>query len=285
MENILEIKNLNKKYENFQLKDINLSIPKGSIVGLIGENGAGKSTIIKSILNIVVRDSGDIKIFGKDSKDYEKEIKQNLGIVLDEKNFQETFTPLNINKIMTNLYRDWNEKKFMDFMEKFKLPKNQKIKEYSKGMKMKLAISVALSNDNQLLILDEPTVGLDPVVRNEILDELLDYVQDENKSILFSTHITSDLDKIADYITFIHEGRVVFSKNTEEILSNYGLLKCSLEESEKLDQEDIVGFRKNKFGFEGLVKDRDEARRKYPDLLVDKVNIEEVMLYHIRGDK
>lgn len=285
MENILEIEGLNKTYDSFQLKNIDLKIPKGSIMGLIGENGAGKSTIIKTMLNIARKDSGKVRIFSMDMDKNEKEIKERLGVVLDEKNFQDSFTPEIINKIMKKIYRNWQEDRFSYYLEKFSLKKDQEVKGFSKGMKMKLAISVALSNENDLLILDEPTAGLDPVVRNEILDELLEYVQDENKSILFSTHITSDLDKIADYISFVHKGEMIFSESSQDLILRHGLIKCSLEESKKIDQADIVGYRMNKFGYEGLVSDKEMAKSKYPGLIIDPVNIEEIMLYYIRGEK
>lgn len=285
MENILEIEGLNKTYDSFQLKNIDLKIPKGSIMGLIGENGAGKSTIIKTMLNIARKDSGKVRIFSMDMDKNEKEIKERLGVVLDEKNFQDSFTPEIINKIMKKIYTNWQEDRFTYYLEKFSLKKDQEVKGFSKGMKMKLAISVALSNENDLLILDEPTAGLDPVVRNEILDELLEYVQDENKSVLFSTHITSDLDKIADYISFVHKGEMIFSESSQDLILRHGLIKCSLEESKKIDQADIVGYRMNKFGYEGLVSDKEMAKSKYPGLIIDPVNIEEIMLYYIRGEK
>ena len=225
MKDILEVTNLNKKYSDFELKNINIKLPKGMIMGLIGENGAGKSTTIKSILNVINTDSGEIKIFEKDNRKYEKEIKEEIGVVLDDSFLSEYLNPNDINKIMKNIYKNWDEKLYFNYVEKFKLPKDKISKEYSSGMKMKLKIAVALSHHPKLLILDEPTSGLDPIARNEILDIFQDFIQDEENGILVSSHITSDLEHIADYITFISEGKIVFTKTRDELLDNYGISK------------------------------------------------------------
>ena len=216
MSNILEIKNLSKKYEEFELKDINLSLQKGMIMGLIGENGAGKSTTIKAILNLINTDNGEVKIFGKSNK--EKEIKEDIGVVLDDSFLSEYLNPNDINKIMKSIYKNWDEKIYFNYVEKFKLPKDKISKEYSSGMKMKLKIAVALSHNPKLLILDEPTSGLDPIARNEILDIFQEFIQDEEHGIFVSSHITSDLENIADYITFINNGEIVLSRTRDELL-------------------------------------------------------------------
>lgn len=283
MDNILEVKKINKDYGGFKLKDISFEIPKGSIMGLVGENGSGKTTTIKSILNIINRDSGEISILGLDNIKDELEIKENLGVVLDDCCFQDNLNAADVNRIMKNIYKNWDSNIFLNYLKKFKLPETQKIKEYSKGMKMKLSISVALSHHAKLLILDEPTAGLDPVVRNEMLDELLEFIQIEDNSVLFSTHITSDLDKIADYITLIHDGEVILSKDRETLLTDYGLLKIGVEEFEKVDREEIISFKEGRFGIEALVSNREETMRKYPEAVVDSVNIEDIMLFYIRG--
>ena len=212
MENILEIKNLSKKYDGFELKNVNIELPKGMIMGFIGENGAGKTTTIKAILNIINRDAGEIKIFGSDNKENERKIKEDIGVVLDDSFLSEYLNPSDINKIMKNIYKNWDEKLYFKYIEDFKLPKEKISKEYSSGMKMKLKIAVALAHHPKLLILDEPTSGLDPVARNEILDIFQEFIQDENKGIFVSTHITSDLEHIADYITFINNGEIIFTK-------------------------------------------------------------------------
>lgn len=277
---ILKIENLTKNYTDFTLNDISFNLPKGSIMGLIGENGAGKTTTIKLILNLIKKDNGKIKIFGLDNIDDEMKIKQNIGVVLDESYFHDNLKPKDISVIMGNIYDKWDNKKFSSYIKKFNLPLDKIIKDYSKGMKMKLTIAAALSHDPQLLILDEPTGGLDPVVRSEVLDIFLDFIQDEEKSILFSTHMTSDLDKIADYITFIHDGRLVFTESNDEIINNYGIIKCGLSDFDKIDKKDIVGHRKNKFGYEVLVNNKQNS--KYRDFTVDSANLEEIMLYYIR---
>lgn len=279
---IIKIENLTKKYTDFTLNNLSFNLPKGSIMGLIGENGAGKTTTIKLILNLIKKDNGKIKIFGLDNIEDELNIKQNIGVVLDESYFHDNLKPKDISTIMRNIYDKWDNKKFISYIKKFNLPQDKIIKDYSKGMKMKLSIAAALSHDPQLLILDEPTGGLDPVVRSEVLDIFLDFIQDEEKSILFSTHVTSDLDKIADYITFIHEGKLVFTESNDEIINNYGIIKCGLSDFDKIDRKDIVGHRKNKFGLEVLIRNKQSSR--YRDFTIDSANLEDIMLYYIRRD-
>lgn len=285
MENILEVKNLCKKYNGFELKNINIELPKGMIMGLIGENGAGKSTTIKAILNVINRDSGEIKIFGLDNKENEKQIKEDIGVVLDDSFLSEYLNPTDINKIMKNIYKNWDEKLYFKYIEDFKLPKDKISKEYSSGMKMKLKIAVALSHHPKLLILDEPTSGLDPVARNEILDIFQDFIQDEEKAILVSSHITSDLEHIADYITFINDGEIVLTKTRDELLENYGIVKCSEEEFKKLDKKDFVKYKKNRYEYDVLVENKYEFKRKYDVEVIDKPTIEEIMLIYIKGEK
>ncbi len=285
MENILEINNLSKEYGEFKLKNINLTLPKGSIMGLIGENGAGKSTTIKLILNLAKRKSGDIKIFGLDNIRNEKEIKEQLGVVLDESYFHDNLNSKDVSSIMSRVYKNWDSPVFDSYIEKFKLPEKKIIKEYSRGMKMKLSIAVALSHHPKLLILDEATSGLDPMVRNEILDVLLDFIQDEEHSILVSSHITSDLEKIADYITFIHQGEIVFSEEKDSILDSHGILKCGAEDFKTLDEELIVAFEKSSFGYNVLIKDRHKLSGRYNNFIIDKPSFEDIMLLYTRRDK
>lgn len=277
---ILKIENLTKNYTDFTLNNISFDLPKGSIMGLIGENGAGKTTTIKLILNLIKKDKGNIKIFGMDNIQNEHKIKQKIGVVLDESYFHDNLRPKDISLIMGNIYEDWDKNGFLDYVRKFKLPTDKDVKDFSKGMKMKLSIATALSHNPQFLILDEPTGGLDPIVRSEILDIFLDFIQDEEKSILFSTHITSDLDKIADYITFIHNGEMVFSNSNDEMINNYGIIKCGSDDFNKIDKGDIVGYRKSQFGYEVLIKNK--ASNKYYDYVVDPANLEDIMLYYIR---
>ena len=285
MENNLEVKNLRKKYNGFELKDINLELPKGMIMGLIGENGAGKTTTIKSILNLIKIYKGEIKKFGLNIKENEKKIKEDIGVVLDDGFFSEYLNPADINKIMRKMYKNWDEKLYFKYLEDFKLPKNKISKEFSSGMKMKLKIAVALSHHPKLLILDEPTSGLDPVARSEILDIFQDFIQNEDNSIFVSSHITSDLEHIADYITFINEGKIVLSKTRDELLEMYGIVKCSKSEFEKINKNDYVKFKVNRYEYDVLVEDKSKFKRKYDFKIIDKPTLDDIMLIYIKGEK
>jgi len=282
--NAIEIKGLTKEYKGFKLNNVSFSLPKGCIMGMIGENGAGKTTTIKLILNLIKRDSGNIHIYGMDNIKDEIEIKKRMGVVLDDSSFHDTLNIKDISKIMRFIYKTWDEKLFIKYLDRLKIPNDKTIKELSKGMKTKLSIAVALSHNPDILILDEPTSGLDPVVRNEILDLFMDFIQNEEKSVLLSTHITSDLEKIADYITFIQNGEVVLSKSKDEILNNYGIIKCRDNEFSRIEKQDLVTYRKNKFETEVLIKDKALAKRKYAGMIIDNITLEELMLFHIRGE-
>ena len=286
MKNAIEIRNLVKNYGNkFTLGEINLDIPSGIIIGLIGENGAGKTTLIKSILNIIRLDKGNIKLFGKDIKINESEIKENIGVVLDNMFFPELLMPKDINSIMKEVYKNWDEQLFNKYLSEFKLKNNQSIKSMSKGMRKKLEIATALSHHPKLLILDEPTSGLDPVVRNEVLDIFLDFIQDEEHTILLSTHITSDLEHIADKIIFINQGKVVLDQSRDDLLDNYGILKCDVDKFDTISKDDIIAYKKNKYDYEILINDINKIRKKYKDFIVDKITLEELMVLMIKGEK
>lgn len=285
MNDSLEVKNLCKKYSEFELKNINLKLPKGMIMGLIGENGAGKTTTIKSILNLINIDNGEIKIFGLNIKENEKKIKEDIGVVLDDAFFSEYLNPADINKIMNKIYKNWDENLYYRYLEDFKLPKNKISKEFSSGMKMKLKIAVALSHHPKLLILDEPTSGLDPVARSEILDIFQEFIQNEENSIFVSSHITSDLEHIADYITFINNGEIVLSKTRDELLEKYGIVKCSKSEFEKIDKNDYVKFKVNRYEYDVLVEDKAKFKRKYEFKIIDKPTLDDIMLIYIKGEK
>lgn len=285
MENILEIKNLCKKYNGFELKNVNLALPKGMIMGLIGENGAGKTTTIKAILNVLNRDSGEINIFGLNNKENEKIIKEDIGVVLDDSFLSEYLNPTDINKIMKNIYKNWDEKLYYKYIEDFNLPKDKISKEFSSGMKMKLKIATALSHKPKLLILDEPTSGLDPVVRNDILDIFQEFIQDEEHGILVSSHITSDLEHISDYITFINEGEIIFTKTRDELLDNYGIVKCTQEEFKKIEKQDYVKYKKNRYEYDVLVEDKAKFNQKYNMKIIDKATIEDIMIIYIKGEE
>ena len=286
MKNAIEIRNLVKNYgDKFTLGEINLEIPSGIIIGLIGENGAGKTTLIKSILNIIRLDKGNIKIFEKDIKINESEIKENIGVVLDNMFFPELLMPKDINSIMKDVYKNWDEQLFNKYLSEFKLKNNQSIKSMSKGMRKKLEIATALSHHPKLLILDEPTSGLDPVVRNEVLDIFLDFIQDEEHTILLSTHITSDLEHIADKIIFINQGKVVLDQSRDDLLDNYGILKCDVDKFDTISKDDIIAYKKNKYDCEILVNDINKIKKKYKDFIVDKITLEELMVLMIKGEK
>ena len=278
MINAIKITNLSKRYSDFQLDNINLELPKGSIMGFIGPNGAGKSTTIKLILDLINKDSGTITVLGKDNKKELTQIKENIGVVMDECFFPENITAKNINLIMKNIYKTWNDKKFYEIIKNFSLPETKIIKDFSRGMKMKLSIAVALSHDSKLLILDEATSGLDPIVRDEILDIFLEFIQNEKHSIFISSHIISDLEKICDYITFIHKGKIIFSEQKDNLLENYGILKCSITDFDKIDKSIVKGYRKNTFGVEALIL-KNKLKGNY---IIDKANIEEIMLFHVK---
>ena len=285
MENILEIKNLSKKYDGFELKNVNIELPKGMIMGFIGENGAGKTTTIKATLNIINRDSGEIKIFGLENKENERKIKEDIGVVLDDSFLSEYLNPSDINKIMKNIYKNWDEKLYFKYIENFKLPKEKMSKEYSSGMKMKLKIAVALAHHPKLLILDEPTSGLDPIARNEILDIFQEFIQDEEHGIFVSSHITSDLEHIADYITFINDGEIIFTKTRDDLLENYGIVKCSEEQFKKIDKKDYIKYKKNRYEYDVLIENKYEFKKKYDISVIDKPTIEDIMLIYIKGEK
>ncbi|MDD2591697.1 MAG: ABC transporter ATP-binding protein [Erysipelotrichaceae bacterium] len=285
MSEILSIKQLTKTYPNFTLNKINLDIPNGTVVGLIGENGAGKTTLIKSILNITKFDSGSISIFGNDLVLYEKIIKNDIGVVLDDAFFADTLKIKDIIKIVKHLYKNWNQIKFDNYLTQFNLPKDQVIKTFSKGMKKKLEIAVALSHDPKLLILDEPTSGLDPIARNEILEILRAFIQDEQHAILISSHITTDLEHIADYISFINNGNLIFTKTQDELLGDYGIIKCNEIEFKQLAKNEYIAYRKNTYNIEILTNVRPLISKKYPRLLIERPTIEDIMMFYIKGDK
>lgn len=287
MNSTLILKNVNKKYEksNFAIKDISFSIPEGSIVGFIGENGAGKSTTMNCILNVIRRDSGTIEIFGREMTDEDIDIRENIGVVYDSNNFPEYLTAKQLADILGRIYSKWDDFCFEQFLRRFGLPESQKIKSYSRGMSMKLAIAVALSHDSKLLILDEATSGLDPIMRDEILDVLLEFVKQENHSILLSSHITSDLEKIADYIVFIHNGEIILNKTKDELIYEYGVIRCSENDFYNILPEDILSSMKKDYQIDVLIKNRKLMEKKYKNLIIDSVSLDEIMLLLAKGER
>ncbi|MNM50709.1 Carnitine transport ATP-binding protein OpuCA [compost metagenome] len=286
MSYVLEINNLRKTYKGFSLKDINIKLEQGYITGFIGANGAGKSTTIKSILNLINRDSGDVKIFNKDNKTNDKELKNKIGVVLDEGYFYEELTLKEMKNIISPMYSNWDENQFNNYIRRFNLPLDRKISKLSKGMRMKYSIAIALSHNAELFIMDEPTSGLDPIVREELLEILSDIIQEENKTIFFSTHITSDLDKIADYLIIINDGKILLQGAKDEIIEEHRLVKGDKNLLTLENRKDFVAIKENSYGFEALTKEANKLSRTYGDKLVmEKPNIEELMLYYIRSDK
>ena len=283
--NAIEINGLTKKYDGFTLDNISFNVPKGSIMGFIGQNGAGKTTTIRALLNITKCDSGSIKMLGLDHIRNEYEIKEHIAAVFDEIPFHESFNAIQVGRMFKGLYAGWDEQKYYEYLDRFSLPRKKKIAKFSKGMKMKLQISAALSHGAKLLIMDEATTGLDPVVRNEILDIFREYLQDEENSILMSSHITSDLDKIADCVTFIDKGKLLLTGYKDEILESHGLLKCTKEDFKEIAPEDYVSARITDFGVEAMVADKNTAKRKYSGALIEKTNLEEIMLFYVNREK
>lgn len=281
MTNALTISGLTKTYPDFTLDNVSFAVPSGSIVGLIGENGAGKSTTINAVLGLIQKEAGQVSILGKEKID--DDTKERIGVVFDGSNYPEILSPKKINRIMKNIYRSWNEQIYFRLLKQFSLPLDKQVKQFSKGMKMKLAISAAFSHQSNLLILDEATSGLDPVMRDDILDMLLEFVQEEERSILVSSHITSDLEKIADYIVFIHKGKVVFSKPKDALMEQYGMIKCGTAQFEALDKADITAYRKMDYEWQVLITNREKMERKYPKAMIVPAAIDEIMLLYIKG--
>ncbi|NFQ59189.1 ABC transporter ATP-binding protein [Clostridium sporogenes] len=285
MDKILEVKNLKKEYKDFSLENINFQLDRRYIMGFIGPNGSGKSTTIKLIMNLIKKDSGDIKIFGMDNIRHEKEVKEKIGFVYDENYFYDHVNIETMKKIIASFYKGWSDKIFNKYLKTFDLDPKKKIKNLSKGMKMKFSLALALSHNAELIIMDEPTAGLDPVFRREILDILYDLIQDENKSVFFSTHITTDLEKIADYITFINKGKMFFSENKDEVMEKYALVKGGIDFLNEETKKYFLGINKNSFGFEGLTTSANIIKEitKKGELIIEKPSLEDIMVYTVRG--
>ena len=285
MSNVLEVKNLNKSYGDFCLNGLNFKLKKGYVMGFIGPNGSGKSTTIKLIMNLIKKDSGSISIFGMDSVKDEREIKEKIGFVYDEDIFYGMLTINEMKNIIACFYKNWDEDKFKEYIKHFELNPNKVIDKLSKGMKIKFALALALSHGAELIIMDEPTSGLDPAFRSELMDILYNVIQNEEMSIFFSTHITSDLEKIADYITFINKGSMVFSESKEEVLQKYAIVKGASKLLDLNIRKELIGIRETASGFEALTDNKDKARILFNDnCKIEKASLEDIMVYTIRGD-
>lgn len=283
-DNLIEVKKVSKKFTGFTLQEVSFNLKKGYIMGFIGPNGAGKTTTIKLMMNLLKRDGGEIRIFNQDHLRHERSIKERIGFVYDNHEFYDELKAREVEKIIAPFYRSWDSKAYAQYLKKFELPQSKKIKDFSKGMKMKFALAVALSHQAELLIMDEPTSGLDPVFRQEFLDIICDFM-DEQKGVLFSTHITSDLDKIADYVTFINQGCIILSSSKEKILEDYGLVKGEKKYLQQELSSHLIGLREGNFGFEALTAEAEHLRRNYPEIMVERPTLEEIMLYLVRGAK
>lgn len=284
---ILEIDSLTKRYPGFELKDIHLTLPNGYVMGLIGENGAGKSTMIKALLGLINEDAGNIRIFGRDLKSSGQEIREQIGVVLGELNLPDIFCGKEICRMMSGVYRNWNQDAFYGYLETFHIDKKKAIKEYSRGMKVKAALAIALSHDARLLILDEPTNGLDPVAREDVMEILRNYVMDESRAVLISSHILSDLEKIADYVAFLHNGQIMISGEKDQLLEDYKILKGSRQAIFELASQGKVTIERyceNEFGLEALVKNINN-RLIQDDLVLERADLEKIMLYSLKGER
>ena len=287
MENILELQQVTKAFpsSDFELDQVTFSLPYGAILGVVGENGAGKTTTIDCILNTIPKSGGTIRIFGREMSDADTDIREKIGVVYDGDNFPRYWTANQLSEVMEGLYAQWDRALFRKYLEEFRLPAGQKIKRYSKGMSMKLAIAAALSHHPQLLILDEATSGLDPIMRDEMLDVFLEFVQEEEHSILLSSHITSDLEKVADYIAFIHNGKVIMTASKDDLVYRYAVMRCKESQFLALDPGDILAYRRRDLQTDVLVLDIRNAQRKYRDVVIDHASIEEIMLLLVKGER
>lgn len=284
MEHVIELQHINKSFNGFELKNFSINVKKGYVTGFIGGNGVGKSTTIKLIMNLLQPDSGDISIFGLDYKNHEKEIKQRLGFVYDDNVFYENITLAQMKRIIQPAYHKWDDKLFYHYVQAFDLPLNKNLKTFSKGMIMKASLAIALSHHAELIIMDEPTSGLDPIFRRELLDILHDLMQDGEKTIFFSTHITTDLDRIADYITFIHNGEHIFTNEFYKIEEQYAIVKGSVELIDSDTEKEFIGIRKTNLGFEGLTANKNRVDSIFGDMvLIEKANLEDIMFYTKKG--
>lgn len=284
MENVIEFRNVNKTFKGFELKDFSISVKKGYVTGFIGGNGAGKSTTIKLIMNLLQQDSGSISVFGLDYQTHAKEIKQRIGFVYDDNVFYEHLNLKEMKNIIQSVYTNWDESAFQQYINQFELPLNKKLKSFSKGMKMKASLAFALSHRAELIIMDEPTSGLDPIFRRELLSILRDLMQDGDKTIFFSTHITTDLDRMADYISFIQNGEHMFTKEFYKIEEEYAIVKGTLDLLDRETEQEFIAIRKTNIGFEALTAYKNRVKNLFGDtVILEKPTLEDIMFYSKKG--
>lgn len=285
MEPILEIKDLTKHFPGFSLDHLSLSIPRGTIMGLIGENGAGKTTTIQLILHAFEKDGGEIRVLGKDHIRSEREIKQVIGIVQDTCNLPAMFSPRDIEQVMRRIYTNWDSPRYWELSQQFRLSPDQPVSTFSRGMKTKMNFAIALAHGARLLILDEATSNLDPIMRDDILDLLLEFMQSEENGVLFSTHITGDLAKIADNIAFLHQGALLLCKPKDELIYRYGLLHCGERLFQQMDRSDMLAWCRQDYEYQVLVADRKAVSGKYADAVMDPASLDDIMRLYIRGER
>ncbi len=283
--NAIEISDLTKSYDGFKLDNISFNVPQGSIMGFIGQNGAGKTTTIRLLLGLIKRDSGSIKMLGLDNIECENEVKSQIAAVFDDIPFHNQLTAAQLSTVLADVFSQWDKAVYSEYLDRFNLPRKKKIGQLSKGMRMKLQIATALSHHAKLLIMDEATTGLDPVVRNEILDIFLEYLQDDSNSILLSSHITSDLEKIADCVTFIDKGKILLTGVKDDIVESHAVIKCKKSDLKDIDKNDIISAHVSDFGVEALAADRKLCEKKYSGITIDSTTLEEIMLFYVRRDK
>lgn len=283
--NVIELNGVKKDYGDFLLDNVSFSVPEGSVCGFIGQNGAGKTTTIQIILDSINRDGGEVYLFGESIDKDSAALREKVGVVFDEMGFHDFLTAKQINTIMKNVYKDWNEEKYFDYLRRFSLPTKKACGTFSRGMRMKLQIAAALSHEAKLLIMDEPTSGLDPIVRNEMLQIFREYVVEEDHTILLSSHITGDLEKLADEVVFIDGGKIVLKGNKDDILERHGILKCKKDEMKDINSSLIVSAQTSSFGAEVLVNDRNEAKKLYPKMVIEQAGLEEIMIYYVNKEK
>ncbi len=285
MEHAIQVKNLTKTYKDFTLDHISFDLPRGTIMGLIGENGAGKSTLINAILGISGSEYDQADILGYDISTHGRYAREDVAAIFCDSHFDLEFTPLFLGKMLSKVYKNWDQKTYMDYLEKFDLPFKKRLKKMSTGMRVKVEFAAALSHRPKLLVLDEATSGLDPVFRDELLDILRDFTEDEDHSVFISSHITSDLDKIADYIAYLHEGKLQFVSSYDDLRNNYGIISCGQQFFDALSREDIAAYRKEAYSYRVLINNRQKLRQVFQDIQIENASIEDIMVFYVKGEK
>ncbi len=279
--NVIELNGVTKDYGDFKLDNVSFSVQEGTVCGFIGQNGAGKTTTIKLILDVIGVDSGEIYLFGQDIKKDSAALREDIGVVFDEMGFHEFMNGKDINLMMKNIYKNWDEKLFFEYLKRFSLPTRKPCGSFSRGMRMKLQIAVALSHRAKLLIMDEPTSGLDPIVRNEMLQIFREYVVEEDHTILLSSHITGDLERLADQVVFINNGKILLAGNKDDIIEKHGLLKCKKDQLQEISSSLIVNAQKESLGASVLINDRQACEKLYPEMVIEQASLEDIMLFYV----